>query len=232
MKLAEIQYKALEAISYDKFEDNKNLYIDFAFYLLDNGIESDNIFILAGLQNDPDYEIEYYFNTVIDELDISIEEDEKLHLIYAKSIARKIISKEIGVYEGIKKFEDLCYKSNFHPYYQEYLDLVDACDLLNENICLIEGLNQHNTEIYITRSFELFLEIHKTILPDDIYNSYYCESCLMEIQPLKKKRFSLFAHKRYMQLICPLCNSKKIYSFCTNEGKEIYLQQLNKENID
>lgn len=145
MEIIQIQEKALEAISYNKFEDNKNFYIDFAFYLLDSSIESDNIYILAGLQNEPDYEIEYYFNSVINELDISIEDDEKLHLIYAKSIARKIISKKIDIYDGVKKFETLCYKSNFHYYYQEYIDLSDACDLLNDNISLIEGLNKQTT---------------------------------------------------------------------------------------
>lgn len=158
MELERIQYKALEAIQYDKFEDNTILYIEFACDLIDNGIETENIFILAGLQDDPDYEIEYYFNTVITEFDIKIEKPDE--------------------------------------------------------------------------SFELFLEIHKADLPEDIYNSYYCKSCLKRIQPVKKQRLSLFPQKRYMQLLCPLCGSKKLASFHTNEGKEIYLEQLKKDKID
>lgn len=225
MDTQEIKKKAIEAISYDKYGTSKDKLIDFALYLLDHGIESENIFILAGLQNDPDYEIKNYFDTVLNELKIEITEDEEIHLFYAKSIAKQVITKEITIYEAIRKFEDLYYQTDYHPYYQEYVDFTDAIDLLKENTYLIEGLNENNIEAYTIRAFELFLEIHRTNLPKDIFEYYYCQSCYAKIYPLQQKKFKIFPYKKYIQLACPLCNSNKLTSFCTNNGKEFYLKE-------
>ncbi|WP_207518340.1 hypothetical protein, partial [Flavobacterium psychrophilum] len=72
--------------------DSKN-YVDWAISVIESGIESNSLFILAGL-DDEDTEIrEKYFRKVVEELKIEINyEDFALLQNYAKFIAEKVIN--------------------------------------------------------------------------------------------------------------------------------------------
>ncbi|MBP5575207.1 MAG: hypothetical protein J6X67_00370 [Treponema sp.] len=65
-------------------------YIDFALYLLDNKVESENIFILAGLSESEKDDARTYFDCVLLELDIKIDMD-KIEYFYVCYLNEKIL---------------------------------------------------------------------------------------------------------------------------------------------
>ena len=59
-------------------------YIDFTYYLLDNKIESDNVFILAGLSESEKEDARRYFGCLLLELDIKTDLDNIEHLFHTE----------------------------------------------------------------------------------------------------------------------------------------------------
>ena len=71
MTKEEIWTKAQKCAAADKIDDDTREYVNFAFWLLENEIESDDIFILAGLSESDisfRYDARRYFALVCDAL--------------------------------------------------------------------------------------------------------------------------------------------------------------------
>ena len=225
MEKSEIKDKAIEAIAVDRFSIDKSSYINFAFFLIDNKVESENIYILAGLENSPHYEQKRYFDIVLNELSIEIDSDEKIDLHYAKYIAQQVVDRKIRPVIGVHILDKLCIDTDYHTFYIEFMELSDALELLDSDHCFIDGLNKDNYEDFCTRTCELFLEIHQKEVPEDLLGKSICNKCSSLVIPkIKKYKRSIFSRTEYQKFICPKCNSDNLYSMRTNKGKEIYLE--------
>ena len=139
----EIKDRAIEAIAADKLFSDKTKYVDFAFYLLDNNIESENIYILAGLENDSFEDKIHYFKTIMEELQIKICENEKIDLLYAKNIARQVLKDKIDPVTAVYSFERL-YTQTYDSRYFEFLEISDGIDLFEKDYELIPEMNKNN----------------------------------------------------------------------------------------
>ncbi|MBD1431582.1 hypothetical protein H8B06_01995 [Sphingobacterium sp. DN00404] len=96
MTLDEITLEILAERALSQFDSKKLVY--WAISVLELGYESENLYILAGLDHEETEERKEYFWKSINDLKLDIEKtDEELIEKYAMVIARKAINKEIGI---------------------------------------------------------------------------------------------------------------------------------------
>ena len=221
----EIRNKALEAIVADRYSFNKNAYAEFAFFLIDKNIESENIYILAGLDNSSYEDKMHYFDLVLTELGLIIDKNVDFDFIYAKSIAYQVISGIMEPIIGIRLLGKHYLSSNNRLYF-EFLEISDAIDLLDEGHELVQGMRKENIEEYIKHNFELFLEFFDLVLPEHFYKQAYCKKCLLRIIPEQKKERKGFFGEKYIIQYCPYCKSKEFYWTRYNDGKDLYLKEI------
>jgi RNase P subunit RPR2 len=224
----QIKNKAIEAIAADKFTNDTTKYIDFAFYLIDQNIESKNIYILAGLEKDSYYDKILYFNKVLDELKIIINWDSNFYLIYAQHIAKQVIANQIDPLIGNNYMVKLFMETDHNSLYVEFLEISDGIDLFDDGYELIQGMRKENVKEYIKHCFELFLIFQNLKLSKNFYEQAYCKKCNERIIPRKvNKREGIFG-KKYVELICPNCGYNQFYWTRYNQGKDLYLKEIGK----
>lgn len=224
----EIKYRASEAIALDKLSSDTSMYVDFAFYLLDNNIESKNIYILAGLENDSYDDKIHYFKKILEELQINIPENERIDFPYAKGIARQVLNDKIDPVTAVYTFVKL-YTQTEDSRYLEFLEISDGIDLLEEGYKLVPDMDKDNCNEYIKHAFELFLIFAELELPENFYKQRYCKKCLKRVSPIKKiKRHGLFG-KKYTIEVCPECGADDFYWTRYNHGKDLYLKEIHWE---
>lgn len=156
--LEEIREKALAAIADDKYGLNDLSYVSFALYLLDRNIESENIYILAGLDKAQPSIKRRYFQKVLEELHIDLGQDENFNQAYIKSIAGNVIAGKIDPLAGLEMLKKLFSQGNCDPYIMYFMELSDAIELLDDGYTLIKGMNKKNMHLYVKQVFESFLE--------------------------------------------------------------------------
>lgn len=226
LSIDEIKNKAINVIAAQLYSSDTTKYREFAFYLIDNNITSDYIFILAGLNNDILETKQHYFNLILEELNVSIDTKTRLDFVYAKNIANQVIFETLDPVIGVKLLEKLYIKQDYDPYYLDFMEMSDAIDLLEDGYELIQGMHKNNYKEYIKHTFELFLLFSELNLPENIYQQAYCKKCRNRIIPkLKTKRRKIIG-KRYNIQYCPICKNKEFYWIRYNEGKDIYLQEI------
>ena len=127
----------------------------------------------------------HYFKKILEELHIKIYENEKIDLLYAKSIARQVLRDKIDPVTAVYSFEKL-YTLTYDSKYLVFLEISDGIDLFEEGYELVPGMNKDNYKAYIKHAFELFLIFSDLKLPDDFYKQRYCKKCLKRVFPIKK----------------------------------------------
>jgi len=150
----EIQEKALAAIAEDKYGSNDLAYVSFALYLLDRNIESENIYILAGLDNAQPSVKRRYFQIVLEELHIDLGQDENFNQTYIKSIARNVTAGIFDPLTGLGMLKKLFSQGSCDPSLMSFMELSDAIELLDDGYTLIKGMNKENMHLYIQQVFE------------------------------------------------------------------------------
>ena len=216
----EIKRKAVQCKVADMFENDVSEYIDFAFYLLENKIESENIFILAGLSADEKDDARKYFEIVVSELNIQTDAD-NADFIYVCYLNEKIYEGKRDAQTALSKLSRLYISENkelFSDFY-DLLILIEDYFYLG-NIEPIKNMNE-----YIKRFFEFFIKFYYMELPKDFYKQAYCKFCGKRVIPAKK---SFFGKTKYIQF-CPNCRKKNVkdWAYCKyNSGKELYLKEI------
>jgi DNA-directed RNA polymerase subunit RPC12/RpoP len=188
--------------------------INFAFELIENNIESINIFILAGLDKNEYYDIKKYFFNILNELKINVDiNDEQLGLEYLSLIANEVIDDKripIGAIRELKDYNENLFNYE-NPVYKKYSEFVDEIDLM------LEIDSENYVEEYIKHHFELFLKIKEINIPQDIYEQAYCEKCKKRIKP---------KIINYRELKCPECGNNKVCWIKHNCGMDLYLNEI------
>jgi hypothetical protein len=141
---------------------------------LEDGLDSESLIILAGLgENNNAFEINSYFNKVIDELGIQIPDKKTAALEIIRYYADLIKSKLIDPYLGVEKIvQEVFYKTDFFDDSKEYVyDCIGFERIygLYDTCCELEAAdrpwdrNKTNQELIEGFKKELIIEIEKWI---------------------------------------------------------------------
>ena len=157
-------------------------YSEWAIDMLNKGVESENIVILAGLDMDkyPDLEeIKYYFKQSIIDLELELPSEEKNLLNYATYICREIIKGEIPPRDGVTTLNGLYSISDYEPIYSIWDALSDDIWSIKERgICYFNtGLSEDNIDQYIINVASQFIKLIEVELPDDFFQLSVCQKC-------------------------------------------------------
>ncbi|MFA8433565.1 MAG: hypothetical protein ACEPOZ_03515 [Marinifilaceae bacterium] len=211
--------------------DSKKL-IDWAIMALQDGFETENLLILAGLDSESTEEREKYFWLSIDELKLEVNQSD-LELIdnYAIYLAESVITKKIAVYDGLSIMQKIVLSSGYSQKYIQFYEIDEDLDYLKYNNCPLynSGLTLQNAESYIIKEFKLFLEAEKQQIDDKTRELVYCKKCdQIKIPKLKTIR-NWIGKAKYKTWVCNNCNSKDILFFSSQAGKEIILKRIKKQ---
>jgi hypothetical protein len=235
MKTEEIELEVFRVILVtNNLKENMKECINFSHYLLDNNIETENIYILAGLKNDEYYDIKKYFEYVSMDLNINIDfSDKYLGIKYLKKIANAVIHGKkdpIKTVFELSKMKEIIFPDFVH---NDFIEMADNIDLIKScTVSIIPGMDADNLNEYIIHYFELFLQAQELNLPRDIYSQAYCKKCKNRVKPKLKKKGILKKHYEYL---CPKCNGNEFIRIKYNEGMDLYLKEkkllLDKMNL-
>ena len=143
LELREIEKIAKENYSAAKLQNRWYECVSFALYLLDEKIESENIYILAGLDSDDYDNINKYFFAVISEFKI-VKIDEDINYNFLCYLGRKIHNDEIEAIYALNILEKMYYQTNDERFW-EWVEFGDAVDLLEDGISYYEyDINKDN----------------------------------------------------------------------------------------
>lgn len=197
--------------------------INFALHLLDNGVESENVYILAGLDSKNKDDIKKYFKLLSDELNVYGLEDD-LDFSFLCYLNRKIKNNALAPTDVV---DILCstYFQTLKKIYYEWVEFGETISLLDEGISLYAyNIDKKNLDAYITEKLQLDIELCKMNIPEDFFKMAFCEKCGALVVPLVRTKKSIFRKKHYF--VCSNCKSKSgKFKWCRdNEGKKSYLK--------
>lgn len=222
MTKEEIRIKAQKCFSAAVIGEDKSEYINFAFWLLENKIESENIFILAGLSKDDLYDLQRYFHRVLDDFGIKIDESKDLYF-YVAYLYDMVKDGKYSPTSAVSDLYDVYYKSE-GEIFGEWQNLFYQIESLEEGFPPYHStMTNENMNAYILRFFELWFAFYDLKLPEDFSKQAYCKKCGSRIFPTEMKR-GFF--KKWLLDVCPKCKSDKLAWCSDNTGKELYLKEI------
>lgn len=227
MNIKEETYKLLAQRLLTYFDSKK--FVDWAMILLQNGYESESLIILAGLDNDTTEVREKYFWQTITELQLDINAtDFELIENYAIYIAKSVIDNQLNPFSGLTVMQDIVRESDYSKRFIQFFDLDEDIDYLKyDNRTIFNpGLTLENTESFIKKEFELFLEAERLKITDETRELSYCQKCKTIAKPKLKNKFRLQKPHNIQIWVCRKCGSDKLDHFSTQIGKEIILKEI------
>ncbi len=135
MTKEEIWTKAQKCAAADKIDDDTREYVNFAFYLLENEIESDDIFILAGLSESDisfRYDARHYFALVCDALKIEID-GSKTDYFYACYLLDCVKSGKVSAFGAVFDLANLYFQEN-KQIFKDWLDFSYQLEALDDEL--------------------------------------------------------------------------------------------------
>lgn len=140
--------------------DSKKL-VNWAIDVLNLGHSSENLYILAGLDNEFSYvREEYFLKSLYDlKLDINLSDDELLD-VYALLIAENAVNEKLDLEIAFSKILNVLRISEYDEKYMEFYKISEDLDYLayeNEPI-YNTSLNLNNYKEFIHKEFKSFIE--------------------------------------------------------------------------
>jgi hypothetical protein len=142
--------------NFDSFD-----YVKWAMQLLENGYDSENLRILAGLDHSDSEVRQRYFLKSFEELNIEISSNkDDLLWDFARLLATKVIEQSLLPEKGLNIMVDLASVSDYSSRFMPFLDLEEDIDyLINYGSPLFNSeLRKDNINETIINEFQLFLE--------------------------------------------------------------------------
>lgn len=139
-------------------------YAAFGVELLENGYDSENIRILAGLDHDDSWAVDQYFGMAAHELGIDMDAGpEKLLQKYAASVAEKVIDGQMVPENAVHIMYNLYMAADYDRRYSIFMELDDALSSLeyNEYPHTYPELTRDNQNEIFIKEFKKFLEEQK-----------------------------------------------------------------------
>lgn len=216
-----------------------NDYIDWAENLLTEGVESENVAILAslGLDKQPDSEdIKIFFKKSLKDLNLELPLKKDGLLAYAVYLCKKIVNGEISSKKGVNELSHFFYQSGYEPIYGVWDELNDDIWAINNggHHLFNSNLTKENIDQYIKKMASQFIQLTEIKLPERFFHFYACSKCgyigeykLERIEKLwiPEKIFSLiFRRAPACQGICEKCASPYLNSMSDYETRKQYLE--------
>ncbi len=214
--------------------DSRKL-IDWAVMLMCKGLNSESLIILAGLDNETTEEREKYFWQTIEELGLDVKRtDFELIESYAIYVAESVVNKKITPKEGLELMQDVVRETNYSKRYIQFYEIEEDLEYLNYDNHTISNseLTLNNADSFITREFELFLEVEKYKIDEEIRELAYCKSCDKIEKPKLKNIRNWIGKIKYQTWVCGICKSENILHFNSQKGKEIIIKRITQPNTN
>lgn len=191
-------------------------YVDWAILLIQNGYQSEHLFILAGLDNEDFIVIDRYFAKAVSDLGITITNDKNIMLAtYAEQIALDVINEDIAPLIGLDILTKVYWASDSDSRYKAFANLKDDFDYFSYDGYTIYNSNitKDNQDSFVKNECALFLEMpdfFTKIAALNMAKYVYCASChsIGEYATKSKRRF----YKKINIITCPYCGARDIYN--------------------
>lgn len=207
--------------------DSKVL-VDWAMTLMQNGLDSDNLQILAGLDHTDTEEREKYFWKAVKDLNINIDKTEiELIDFYVGSLVDEVLAGNIPPKFALKQMCEVARNTNYSPKYMRFYMLDDEIDSIeyDGHAIFTNGLTKKNANEYILNEFKLFKKI-LTADYSDYYDKAICNDCKQIMTPKAVKKYQLKRPFSYQTWACEYCKSKNIDTFSSKTGKKKIINRL------
>jgi RNase P subunit RPR2 len=227
MNVQEITYRLLAEKILTYFDSQK--YVDWAVTLLENGLESESLVILAGLDSYPTEEKEKYFWESIKELGIKIEKsDSELIDNYADFVAKQVIEDKINPMIGLQKMLDVVRATDYSQKYAHFGFLDEDIDFLNYSQTTIfnTGLTLDNKDEFVKEEFRIFSEMNQLQIDDSLREQSYCLNCNKFGKPALKKKYQLKKPNKYQIWVCSNCGSVKLEHSNNHKTKRRIIEMI------
>lgn len=205
--------------------------VDWAVKVIELGYESENLFVLAGLDFDSTEEREKFFWESLKDLKIEVEKDEgKLIENYALTIAKKVTKKEIEVDFAFKEMLKIVSASGYDQTYIAFYEIDEDLDNLryDNSVIFNTGLNLENSKQFILEEFKIFIEIQTLNIPFEERNKCYCEKCKNLNIPITKNKYQLKKTFKYLVWSCGICGSEMLKYNNNQEVKRMIIENFKK----
>ena len=150
MEKFDLQFKTEILLAESLSSDfNSKKYIDWAICLLQNEYKNENLYILAGLDNEDLRIIEKYFRKACSDLDVTVDIDEyKLFEKYFIHIIKQALKNRSELIGTIMKLGEIIYNTSY--YENKHFDFLNLYDE-------VEDLTGLTLEEYSIAEFKSFL---------------------------------------------------------------------------
>lgn len=210
--------------------DSKKL-VDWAVNILKLGYESENLYVLAGLDYETTEERENYFWKSVEDLKLDIEKSEdELIEKYAQVIANKAIRKEISIDYAFSQMLKIVSASDYNNRYIAFYEISEDLDYLTyENSVLFNsGLTLENSKEFILEELNIFNQMEDLKIPIEERSKCYCENCKNLTRPVTKTKYRLKKPFKFMVWTCGLCSSENLKFSNNHEVKRMIIKEFKK----
>jgi len=230
MSIEEITLEVLAERALSNF-DSKAL-VTWAINVLHSGRESENLFILAGLDHETTEEREKYFHKSLTDLNLSSDRPaEDLIEFYAMMTAKRAINGDIGVDLAFKQMLKIVFATEYNAKYIAFYEIGEDLDCLhyNDSVIFNPGLTLQNYHEFILEEFKIFLEMEKLEIPVQERDYSYCSRCSELVKPMLKTKYQLCKPHKYQVWCCTNCKFEGIKYSSEHIVKKLIIEKY-KEN--
>ena len=211
-------------------KSDSKIYVDWAVDMISKGQETDNILILAGLDDSDSEERERYLRECLNDLKIDYPSDRKTLIdFYSIFLAKNVVNGIVSPKTGLIKMNELIYEADYSNEFIDFQYLQEDIDYLKNSGQTIfnSGLRLKNIDRFIINEFQLFLDKQK-FKDKDLLKKAICKDCDSVIEPEIKVKWSFKELKRQNISCCPKCSSRHLIWWNTQKGKKLILDKMNK----
>lgn len=209
-------------------KDDSKIYVDWAVEMILIGHETENILILAGLDDSDTEEREMYFQEALNDLEIEYPYNNmELINMYSINLANKVILKQISPQIGLDKMTELFHTSDYSNKFSAFTVLSEDIDCIRHSgqPLFNSGLRDGNIDKFIVNEFRLFIETQE-LEDKSLIEKAKCKKCGALIKPELKLKWSWRKFKRLNYNCCPKCSSLQLVLGNSQEGKRIIIDEI------
>lgn len=222
MTLEEFTLEVLsEKLIYDA--DSKSLVI-WAVKAMELGYESENLCILAGLDNAPTIERENYFTKALIDLKLKFDQSEKeLIEFYSLNIAKKAIANKISLDIAFNQILRIASFTNYNYRYTPFYEIKEDLEALNYSEATIFNvdLTLENYNTFILEEFKIFVEMEELEIPNEERSKCFCTICKKLDKPIMGDNV----------WCCNFCNSTELLFNNNHKVKRMIIDEYRKRII-
>ena len=212
MNTTEIKERTYELLGWRFFTyfDSK-MYVDWAVSLMEVGVESENLSILAGLDYSDTEERERYFKKTLEDLNIEIPvRDTSLAEKFMVNLSKMVLDGKIAPQLALQHARDISIITEYKiGGWVQFIYLDEDLDYLKHDghTLFSNNMKKGCDDEYIKKEFEIWLESHNLGL-QNITDLMYCTDCGAVMPPVIKKGYK----PSLLYNCCGRCKSRNVLS--------------------